>query len=363
MAETKRDLKKFVLDLSKIKGRHTELVSVYVPVGYDLNKIIKDLQQEQDTASNIKSKENRKRVQDSLERMIRRLRLFKKNPENGLAVFSGNASTNDSKVDIQVWSIEPPEPVQIRLYRCDQSFVLDPLQDMMEIKETYGLIVIDNREATVGTLRGTSVKMIQHLTSGVPGKTKAGGQSQTRYARIREIAAQEFYDRVGEIANRELESLEQLKGVIIGGPGPTKETFLDGDHLHTELKKKVLGIKDLSYTGEFGLQELVEKSKDLLVEQAITKERDLLVKFFETLAKDPNKASYGVENVKKSLEMGVVDTLMISEDLDEAIAESLEKIAVQYGSKVEYISVETQEGIQLKEIGGVGAILRYSVSQ
>ena len=44
MAETKRDLKKFVLDLSKIKGRHTELVSVYVPVGYDLNKIIKDLQ-------------------------------------------------------------------------------------------------------------------------------------------------------------------------------------------------------------------------------------------------------------------------------------------------------------------------------
>ena len=100
---SKQKLKRLVRQLSKIRGRHTELVSVYIPVGYDINKIIQHLKQEQGTAENIKSKENRKRVIDSLERMIRHLKLFKKTPENGLAVFSGNISTTESKVTIEVF--------------------------------------------------------------------------------------------------------------------------------------------------------------------------------------------------------------------------------------------------------------------
>jgi peptide chain release factor subunit 1 len=32
-------LKKFVKELEKHRGRHTELVSVYIPAGYDLNLI------------------------------------------------------------------------------------------------------------------------------------------------------------------------------------------------------------------------------------------------------------------------------------------------------------------------------------
>ena len=59
-------LKKFIKELEAIKGRHTELVSVYVPQGYDLIKIIQHLEQEQGTASNIKDKNNRQRVIDSL---------------------------------------------------------------------------------------------------------------------------------------------------------------------------------------------------------------------------------------------------------------------------------------------------------
>src|SRR3989344_2530171 len=127
-SKQKQKLKKFVRQLEQIRGRHTELVSVYVPAGYDLNKIIQHLQQEQGTAENIKSKENRKRVIDSLERMIRHLKLFKQTPPKGLAVFSGNISQKENVEDIQVFSIEPPEPIQTRLYRCDQTFMLDILK-------------------------------------------------------------------------------------------------------------------------------------------------------------------------------------------------------------------------------------------
>ena len=89
-------------ELGSIRGRHTELVSVYIPEGSDILKTTQQLEQEQGTASNIKDKKTRTHVIDSLEKLIRHLRLYKKNPENGLAAFAGNT-----------WSFSlSPTPVQ-----------------------------------------------------------------------------------------------------------------------------------------------------------------------------------------------------------------------------------------------------------
>src|SRR3989338_648505 len=100
-------LKKFIKELERYKGRHTELVSVYIPQDYDLNKIINHLAQEQGTASNIKSSATRKNVTYALERMIQHLKLFKKTPPNGMAVFSGNVAQREGQQDFKVWRIEP----------------------------------------------------------------------------------------------------------------------------------------------------------------------------------------------------------------------------------------------------------------
>src|SRR3989344_8715729 len=418
----KKKLLRFIKELEQYKGRHTELVSIYIPAGYDLNKIVQHVQSEQGTASNIKDKTNRNNVIDSLERIVRHLRLFKQTPHNGLAVFAGNISNKDNKVDIEVFSIEPPEELQLRTYRCDQTFLLDPLKEMIEERDVYGLIVLDNREGNVGILKGTMIREIKDLTSDVPGKTTKGGQclvfgslielsngkkikiedlkigdktksynfnkktfegsevidkwevekdevyvinnnlkcskyhliflkdysmkaaeelneddvlldnnfhevrvtqinkfnkkikmidisvgsknffannflvhnSQARYARIREIAAKEFHKKIAEVANKEFLQMKNLKGILIGGPGPTKETFInDTALLNNELRKKIIGIKDLSYTGDFGLKELVEKSSDVLSEQSSIKEKELLDKFFTMLAKEPRKVVYG----------------------------------------------------------------------
>ncbi len=782
-SKEKYKFKKFIKELSSFRGRHTELVSVYIPEGYDLNKIINHLAQEQGTASNIKDKATRTHVIDSLERLIRHLRLVDKTPKNGLAVFSGNISESDNKVHIEVFSIEPPKPLKIRIYRCDQTFVLDPLIEMIESKQLYGLVVMDRRDGCVGLLKGTQINEIAHLTSGVPGKSRAGGQciipdtliqanngeiiqikdshnpyilktadlsnfqiedspitdkwetkksqvykiitkhprteiqtskdhlffvrediikekpaeelkigdyllipekieikgenqnfgnkilpkdiaqilgyflgdgsyeidrlnfherdkeiakyyqekiikalkinttlrfrktknyylirtysrelvklfkkefpeittskeslmpskilksknkivatflkgffdaegyvsrnriglgvnnkllaqqlqfvllrfgilsslltydnrrnpysnnirysidvsdihslkifnekigftyskkknklelaikeiskkqyksfnrqiiplgteirkileqegyiihrdfltanmflqgkrkiskqafktsildkitnknlknklskilqyqlipvkikdiqitnkltkmvdisvknqnfianglivhnSAKRFESLREIAAKEFYKRIGEIVNKEFLPMKELKGIIVGGPGQTKNEFVDGHSINNQLKEKIIGIFDLSYTGEFGLQELVEKSRDLLIKEEIMQEKEIMGKFLELLSKEPEKTAYGITEVKKALELGAVDTLLISESVEESSVDQLEELAEQTHTHLQIISVQSREGVQLRDLGGIAAILRFRIS-
>ncbi|QQG38429.1 MAG: peptide chain release factor aRF-1 [Candidatus Woesearchaeota archaeon] len=358
----KYKFKRFITNLDSIRGRHTELVSVYIPAGYDLNKIINHLAQEQGTASNIKDKATRDNVINSLEKMIRHLRLFNKTPEKGLAVFAGNTLSKEGKKDIQVFSIEPPEPVNTRLYRCDQTFVTDILKSMLETRDIYGLIVMDNREANVGLLKGTRIDNLAHMTSGVPGKIKAGGQSAVRFESLRENAVKEFSKRIAETAQLEfLPIKKELKGILIGGPGHSKNEFLDKDYLNNELKQKVIAIEDLGYTGEFGLQELVDKAKIALAKSEILREEQIMNKFFELLARDTDKVTYGENEVRKAIDYGAVDTLLISESVNDKIAEELETKAEEKGAKVEIISVESRSGVQLKDLGGIAAILRYAL--
>ncbi len=489
----KQKLKRFIRSLEKIRGRHTELVSVYVPAGYEMIKIIQHLQQEHGTASNLKDKTPQQHVIDSLERLIRHLRLSKKTPDNGLAIFSGNISDKEGKTDIQVFSVEPPLPLRMRLYRCDQTFILDSLIEMSDIKETYGLIVLDKREANIGLLKGTQIQELTDMTSAVPGKTRAGGQclhpetavllddgqwisleevevgekvmsynfvkkefvpseilkkwdvvknkvykvtageeiiiasgdhiffledgtqkaaeelqegmsllnedgqgtsikkiiieekemtliditvaqenfvaqgivvhnSAQRFARIREEATKEFFNRISEASNKAFLEIKELKGILVGGPGMTKNSFLSEGFLNEQLKRKVIGIQDLSYTGEFGLKELVEKSRDVLAKEAITEERDIMNKFFKLLATEPNKVAYGISEVDRALEMGAVEKLLISEKLDDDKAEEYEMKADASGAEFFVISTDTSEGEQLRDLGKVAAILRFSLS-
>ena len=67
-SKQRHDLKKLIKELEGYRGSHTELVSVYIPSGYDMNKVINHLQQEQGTAENIKSTGTRKNVIDEFDK-------------------------------------------------------------------------------------------------------------------------------------------------------------------------------------------------------------------------------------------------------------------------------------------------------
>jgi len=452
-------------------------------------------------------------------------------------VFAGNVSPIEGKEEIKLWSIEPPEKLDTKIYWCDQVFVLDPLKEMIKEKDVYGLIVLDAREATIGILKGKKIIVKKRLESTVPSKTVKGGMclhrsteiitstyqkipinkikkndevlcfdftencikigkvkdvfkrhvevarkiffekgniiasfdhlifvkegeeikekkvkelkkgdtvlvlegnkiveqkikniseneveasiffydleiepysnyfangllvhnSQGRYDRLREDAINEFLTKVGEVASSIFKE-ENVLGVLIGGPGPIKERLKEEDYLHYQIRNKIIGVKDVGYTDEYGLEELVKRSEDLLQQAEIFKEKAILNKLFLALRRGEN-AVVGLKKVLKALELNAVEELILLEDFDyikaqlvcanghktekyikkdetvkceicglemkkeyekEASEELIEKAEIN-GVKVHIVSEETEEGRQLKSMGEVGALTRFKI--
>lgn len=406
-------LKRTLELLASKEGRGTELISLYVPPEKRVHEVMTNLREEYGTASNIKSRVTRKNVQEAIEKVQQRLKLFKTPPPKGLVIFCGaipyGAPGNEK---MEIYTLEPLEKINVYFYRCDSRFHLEPLFDMMREKETYGILVIDSNEAILATLRGQRMNVLKEYTSGIPGKHRAGGQSARRFERLREAAVNEYFKRVASHTNEMLGQIPDLRGLILGGPGPTKHDFEEGDYLNYVLKQKILATLDTSYVSERGVEEIVERSQDLLKGVRYMEEKKAVQKFLYELGHETGLASYGETQVRRYLNAGLVDTLLLSEKLDRlhvlmkcktcGVAEdtllarsSLAKFEQELFSKqcgkcanptlviestqnlldefveiaekssvsLQVISTETEEGIMLLgSFGGIAAILRYRPS-
>jgi peptide chain release factor subunit 1 len=359
MTITKEELGGLIEELENKKARATELITVYIPAGQNIYTVSDQLEAEKSTAKNIKSTSTRKNVGAALDKITRQLKEYKKTPENGIAIFAGNVSEVEGQDNLQLWAIEPSTPLKTRMYRCDKEFILEPLKEILEVSEVFGLIVMDRKEATLGFLEGKRIEVLQKMTSGVPSKVRAGGQSSQRFHRITEGLTKEFYKRIADEAKKLFFNNEKLKGIIIGGPIPTKDEFIEGEYLQTQLRQKVIGKADIGDSSETGLRELVEKSQDLLATHERTLEKKDIEHFFQNLGENPLKTTLGEKNVRNAIEMGAVDTLYLSVKTPKILAKELSKLAENINSKIKVISIETSEGEQFWNMGGIGAILRF----
>ena len=402
---SKYQLKKLIKKLEDIRGRNTELVSLYIPAGYDMSKISEFVTSEASEAENIKSKHTRKNVQAALDKIGRKVKEEQQTPENGVAFFAGNVSEREGRPDIEVWEVIPPRPIESRHYRCDKEFVLEPLKQMVVEDKVYGLIVADKNDAAIGFLQGNSIKTEHVMSSNVPGKTKAGGQSAQRFQRFRKEMYQTWMNEIADNAKKSFlpkKRKDKLLGIIIGGPGFTKDKLIEDDYIHQELQEDIVAKESTNFSGEEGLEELVSKAEDSIQDSQVVKEKNLVTEFFENLEKENGKSEYGPERVKEALDVGAVDTILISESTElyyaefecpeghedhmfEAKAEipeekechecnqdleltELADIVDAFGEKAEEMSSdleiignEHEEGRRLENMGGIAAILRYRI--
>ncbi len=357
----KYELEALIEELDGYRGKHTELITSLIPAGASLIQTKKQLEDEKGTASNIKSSTTRKNVINALDLAIRKLQEIGSTPKNGLAVFSGFVTMGDGRESLESWIIEPPKVLNTKIYRCDQTFVLGPLKDMLESDAVYGLLIIELNEASIGILDGNNIKLLKHIYSGVPGKHKTGGQSAQRFERIRDSKAKEFYKKTAEYMKSFFWDNKKLRGIFIGGGGPAKEHFLKQSQLVTQLKNKVIALKNMGGDGISGLQELVGLCQTDLEEQEITKQRAIIDLFLERLGKEPNKVSYGEAEVEDRLNKGAVDKLILSKSLSRDKIKHFKKLAEVSSTEVYIVGDETPTGIQFKNLGGYGGLLRFEI--
>jgi hypothetical protein len=162
---------------------------------------------------------------------LAKLRYLNKVPENGIVYFTGAVDIGANQTSMESDVLIPPEPIVSYKYHCDSIFDIEPLEEMLRECSTYGLILLDLREATIGMLIGKQIDVIRHLHSTVPGKQRKGGQSAHRFEQLRHIAIHDFYKRIGDAASEAFLEIEpgELKGILIGGHSPTKEEFNEGE--------------------------------------------------------------------------------------------------------------------------------------
>jgi len=406
--------RKAINTLATKEGSHTELITIYVPPGKQISDALNLLREEYGTATNIKSNVTRKNVLDAIVKAQQKLKLFKDPGEKGLVIFCGalpQEGAGPGTERMESWVIIPPEPIRIFLYRCDSRFHTEHLQEMLREKETYGIMLIDASNATVATLTGKHLNIVREMTSGVAGKTRAGGQSARRYERLREMQLNEYFIRVGGHANEILLPIENLKGIILGGPGPTKYDFQKGDYLNYQLKNKILDVVDTAYVEEQGVKEVVEKAPEIMKKVRYIEEKQIMQKFLYDVGHDTGLITYGEVEVRTALQSGQIRMLLISEALDMQrvtlkcsacnhqeqetvksidvqafeqnltgnpcpkctapslsiiekidIIDDLAQLAEYSNTDVEVISTETEEGQMLKNaFGGLAAILRFKM--
>ena len=400
----KYEFRKVIEELKEYRGSGTQLVTIYVPPDRMISDVTAHVTQEHSEASNIKSKDTRTNVQDALKSIKDRLKYYGNTPpENGMVLFSGAVDAGGGQTDMITRVLEsPPQSVESFRYHCDSEFLTEPLEEMLADKGLFGLVVLDRREANVGWLRGKRVEPVKSASSLVPGKQRKGGQSAQRFARLRLEAIDNFYQEVAGMANDLfVPKRHNLDGVLVGGPSPTKDEFLDGDYLHHELQDMVLGKFDVAYTDESGLYDLVDAASEVLAEHEMLADKQVMEEFFKQLH-DGDLATYGFEPTRENLVMGSVDRLLISEDLrkdvvtyecpnghdereviersattpehtcsrcSETVSEGeredaidhLMEIAGQRGTETVFISTDFEKGEQLlTAFGGVAGLLRYS---
>ncbi|DAC70151.1 MAG TPA: peptide chain release factor 1 [Candidatus Poseidoniales archaeon] len=406
LATRRLRLKLALEDLREMKGFGTELVTVIIPPDRQISDARSLLQNEHGQAANIKSKSTRKNVQGAIESAISSLSRFKNAGERGIALFTGAIIVGNNKTrQTTVVIDDPPQALLSFRYRCDSSFELTQLEDMLVDKRSYGLFVIDRSEAAYGIASGKRIHVQEHLVSNIMGKHRQGGQSAQRFERLIEEAAHNFFKRATEHAcSYWLPNLENIQAIIIGGPGATKDYVVRNEYFHHEIAKKIAKTHfDVGYSNESGVRELVDNAGALMGEIELDAERQIMNRFLSELIKAQPRATYGEMMIRKALEQGAVDTLLISESMrknsveiecsgcghtwtsslsrteelpdcpscgvsndshkelsNTSLIDVLSQMSAKSNSEIAFISIDTEEGAQLAHgFGGLAAILRY----
>ena len=401
-------LKKLIQDLDQMRGLGTSMITLIINYKDQISQFSKMLVDEVGKATNIKSRVTRQNVIDALTSTMEKLRLYNKTPLNGLVIFCGLVQMPTGGEKMIKIDLEPFKPINTSLYRCDNIFHTDELKSLLVDNDKFGFLIMDGNGSLFGLLQGNTKIILNQFKVNLPKKHSKGGQSANRFSRLVTESRHNYLRKVGEGLTKAFitNDVPNVKGLILAGSAEFKNKLQKSDLFDPRLAPIVMKVVDISYGGELGFNQAIELSQDALKNVKFIHEKKILEKFYEEIAKDSGKYVFGIKDTMEAIENGVVDILIIWENIDfirltlkdnknqirvETVSsrkvigqkykpddsdveyEIVENISLsewlldnykKYVSLLEIVTDKTSEGNQfVKGFGGIGGILRYKLEQ
>jgi protein pelota len=240
-------------------------------------------------------------------------------------------------------------------FKPDQTERLEEAEQATENPDV-AIVTVEEGEAHIHTVA-------QYGTEEYASFTRPTGKGE--YARPRT----ELFDEVGSA----LSHLD-VDAVVLAGPGFTKNDarkYITDEF--PDAAEMIVKTVDTSGVGDRGVHEVLKRGAidDVQKETRIAEESRLIDDLMDGIAEGA-KVAYGIEEVAEAAEFGAVDRLLVLDsrlrderqgrgDWDLDVNDVIETVE-QKGGEVTVFSNEFAPGQQLKNLGGIAALLRYRLT-
>jgi peptide chain release factor subunit 1 len=254
-------LKKLIQDLDQMRGLGTSLITLIINYKDQISQFTKMLVDEIGKASNIKSRITRQNVTDALYCAKEKLNLFSRTPPNGLVIFCGLVQMPNGGEKMIKIDLEPFKPINTSLYRCNNIFHTDELKALLVDNDKFGFLIMDGNGSLLGLLQGNTKTVLNQFSVDLPKKQSKGGQSAPRFGRLRTEKRHNYIRKVSEALTAAFitNDVPNVKGLILAGCAEFKNDLTKSDLFDQRLKPIVIKVVDISYGGDLGFNQAIDK--------------------------------------------------------------------------------------------------------
>ncbi len=222
------------------------------------------------------------------------------------------------------------------------------------------IVAIDDESYVIATTTQYGVEVKVEERTKLPGKLEADKRSEAIKGYFRKA----------------LNSLRQVwtatrSPVAIIGVGFVKNNFAKFlENEAADIAESVVDVKSVNNGGVAGIYEALRSGVLLktMKYMRIVEETETMEEVLKRLGKGQLDVTYGLEEVKKAAELGAVEKLVLADTLlretsDEKrlVLEGLMRVVERKGGKIMVVSTEHEAGAKLVTLGGVAALLRFSI--
>jgi protein pelota len=224
------------------------------------------------------------------------------------------------------------------------------------------LVAIDAQEAAVAKISGTHLKIIPNIYSGQSGKRYQHAAKNNPNIEI-------FFDDIAKtIQSMFSVAAENNSTIIIFGPGETKRRFYNLlVEKHKLEKGKVSLIDGVDVAGEDGIFVFLRSPaiKEAMSSSKLATVSSILDDIMRLVHKGEAKYAMGMQEVSNAASIKAIEYLVFSDSIfkttDENDVVKLLNLLESQGAKSFAVDSSTDIGWRVSSLGGIVALLRYSI--